>query len=453
MQQDPKNNVQVIGPTAGEHAIHRGDTMEQIQTVYHTAVRVQKPRELVKVQEAVLAEAELAGELFYYSWKVQPKKGPPKIIDGITVHAAMAIARYWGNCVVNTEREREGARRVKYTSDFIDLESGFTLRRIYSMHLADAPARFKHDPSQVQRWYDMQDQKAQSISQRNVVQKGVPHFLVDKVKRTAREAALKGIKGNEEQAIRATTAEFADTYGVKLETLEKHLETKQAHWTPQMILQLRSILQAFNDGIETPTTVFEEGGTGPASDTTETPAEESGPSDDEILAQLKEKVGDIKWLDEYVKAASDFAGQSVGEYVQGILEDEKALGSLPNQVGKWAKKHGKDKPAEQEKKEPPKEQSPPEEEPPKEAAKAPPPEPPNQGQDRGEGKDKFTDVYQKLGRAGIKKTGFAEYLKEMDADPETNEDAYVQLMTEIRRVDKKQFDSFVKNFKEWNEAR
>ena len=68
------------------------------QTQFHTAVAVQRPRNLDKVVAAVLREAEFAGDAFYYSFPMGGKK-----IEGPSIGLAMAVAREWSNCAVPVE--------------------------------------------------------------------------------------------------------------------------------------------------------------------------------------------------------------------------------------------------------------------------------------------------------------------------------------------------------------
>ena len=58
------------------------------QTPFHTAVVVQRPRNLDKIVAAVLREAEFAEDAFYYSFPIDGKK-----IEGPSIGLAMAVAR------------------------------------------------------------------------------------------------------------------------------------------------------------------------------------------------------------------------------------------------------------------------------------------------------------------------------------------------------------------------
>jgi hypothetical protein len=61
--------------------------LQRSHTQFHTAMAVQRPRNLDKVVAAVLREAEFAGDAFYYTF---PMGG--KTIEGPSIGLAMAVA-------------------------------------------------------------------------------------------------------------------------------------------------------------------------------------------------------------------------------------------------------------------------------------------------------------------------------------------------------------------------
>lgn len=249
----------IIGP-AGENLLREGVTLQRMDGLYLTAIQIQKPRDITAVQKACLSEAELAGETFYFHWLVNKKDGTKAIVDGVTIHATMCIFQNWGKSAVIPDCEALPDGRVKYWADFIDFERANILRRNYTYTPTQPPGAFAKDADQRQRWRDMQEQKAQSMAIRNAVKGGVPAWLVHKVKMTARQAALKGIKEiGLGAAIKDAIDRFAEM-GVSLKQLEAHLGSERKLWTPLDILTLRSVLSAIDDGIESPLSVFGETG-------------------------------------------------------------------------------------------------------------------------------------------------------------------------------------------------
>ena len=109
--------AEVIEPVAGG-AI-------QTKTSYTTAMQIIRPRNLTVVTQRVLEEASIAGDEFYYSWSQGGST-----IEGLTVGAAMAIARNMGNCAVPVTVEETKDTYI-FTATFIDLETGFNLQRSF----------------------------------------------------------------------------------------------------------------------------------------------------------------------------------------------------------------------------------------------------------------------------------------------------------------------------------
>ncbi len=157
--------------------------MVQSKTQYHTAVRVQQPRDLDKVVAAVLREAEFAGDAFYYSFPMGGQK-----VEGPSVGLALAVAREWTNCAVPVDYQETAGEWI-FTAHFVDLERGFTVSRVYRQK--KGVGRFKK--LDTERAEDMTFQAAQSRAIRNVVLAGVPRWLTDQAKERAKAAVLKGI--------------------------------------------------------------------------------------------------------------------------------------------------------------------------------------------------------------------------------------------------------------------
>ena len=152
------------------------------QTQFHTAVAVQRPRNLDKVVAAVLREAEFAGDAFYYSFPMGGKK-----IEGPSIGLAMAVAREWSNCAVPVEYY-ETATEWVFNAHFVDLERGFTVSRVFRKKKGKGVFKKLEDD----RAEDMTFQAAQSRAIRNVVLAGVPRWLTDQAKETGQGRGAQG---------------------------------------------------------------------------------------------------------------------------------------------------------------------------------------------------------------------------------------------------------------------
>lgn len=163
--------------------------VQKVQGTYATAMRVQVPRTLAHVQSQLLAEADLGGAAFFYGWGAGKDK-----IEGASIVLATALARCWGNCVVELQPVQELSDSWVFTAAFVDLETGFTLSRQFRQSKSWT-VHGRHDEH---RKADIRFQIGQSKSIRNVVLNALPRGLVDK----AVERAKSGVRIRIEQAIK-----------------------------------------------------------------------------------------------------------------------------------------------------------------------------------------------------------------------------------------------------------
>ena len=115
--------------TAGE-LIASGKTLVQTRTAYQTAVAVARPRVLTEIVKRCEAEADIAGDSFYYLWEQENKKtGKKALIVGPSIELAMSVLRNFGNCALVTD-VRETEDSYYFTPTFIDLETGMNFSRV-----------------------------------------------------------------------------------------------------------------------------------------------------------------------------------------------------------------------------------------------------------------------------------------------------------------------------------
>lgn len=203
-------------PTAGE-LIASGQTVQQIQTSYATAVSVQKPRNILAVQDKCLNEATLSGDRFFYRWEseTEDKFGKKKksVIIGPSFDLSMAVARLFGNIAVTQKPIQETRESWIFTAAFVDLETGFTLERTFRMS-----KNWKvYGNFDVFRKEDIRFQIGQSKAMRNVVVNAVPSFLVDKMI----EAALNSVRGEIEKKLEANKGNIVAVINKALDECEK----------------------------------------------------------------------------------------------------------------------------------------------------------------------------------------------------------------------------------------
>lgn len=224
-----------------------GVTAQQVKTGYMTAVQVQKPRSLDKIVDEVLCEAEYAGAEFFYAWG----KGDNHV-EGASIGLALAVARAWGNCAVETEVSEEGVYWV-FTSHFIDLEKGFTISRNYRQSKKSVVYgkmdEFRKD--------DNRFQVGQSKSIRNVVKAAVPSWLVQKAIDKAKEAVVKNINKDGIAASIAKAIKTLAQHGVTEEQVMAKIGRASRHEVSvEDVIELQTAWYAISRGEESADRIF-----------------------------------------------------------------------------------------------------------------------------------------------------------------------------------------------------
>jgi hypothetical protein len=251
-QELPESPFQEVEPFTGEPAASPAGSaappvpLLRSQTQFHTAVAVQRPRNLDKVVAAVLREAEFAGDAFYYSFPMGGKK-----IEGPSIGLAMAVAREWSNCAVPVEYYETSTEWV-FNAHFVDLERGFTVSRVFRKKKGKGVFKKLEDD----RAEDMTFQAAQSRAIRNVVLAGVPRWLTDQAKERAKEAVLKGISKEGLAAATEKALKFLAGYGITEERVMAVLGKSKNEWASEDIAALRGMASQLKDGQATAEQLF-----------------------------------------------------------------------------------------------------------------------------------------------------------------------------------------------------
>lgn len=230
------------------------DNGTAIQTVGHqyaTAVRVQLPRDLVKVEEKCLVEAGLAGDSIYYGWNAGGSQ-----IEGPSVEAAMILLRNYGNAALVQQPMIETEKAFVFTSAFIDLETGVTYQRQFRQS-KESKVSFKTDDA---RQDEIRFQIGQSKSDRNVVLRVLPGWLASKMIERAKE----GIRAKIADWIKAKgiahardriEAELAK-YGVDEPRIIAKYGKAKSKWDADSLTLLSGDLKALQSGYDTPEAIF-----------------------------------------------------------------------------------------------------------------------------------------------------------------------------------------------------
>lgn len=221
-----------------DEIVSGGASMQQTKTAYLTAVKVQNPRNLDRVVENILTEAEFAGPEFYYGWGEGKNH-----IEGASVACALSVVREWGNCAVECD-VKETPTSYIFTGHFIDLETGFTLSRAFRQ----SKSHTVYGRMDENRKEDIRFQVGQSKAIRNVVLNAMPKWLVKQAMARAKEAVFKqidkvGIAAASEQAI-----ESFKRYGIAEEHIIDKVGKPKVKWSAHDIENLRTAYAAINNG-------------------------------------------------------------------------------------------------------------------------------------------------------------------------------------------------------------
>lgn len=270
-----------------ERIIAAGGALQKTQTAYTTAVAVQKPRSISRIAKNVLEEAKLAGPGFFYRWEVKNKKTKKKsIVQGASIDLAMCLARNYGNCALDIEVQ-ETPTHFHFKGSFIDLETGFTVPRLYRQRKKQGIGGGYGDD----RAEDIVFQIGQSKAQRNAIIKAAPNWLIEKAIEVAREAEINKIKPEHIALARAKAIEYFERYGITQDRIEAVVERPADQWTAENIVDLKATATALKEGRATPDELFPPIEQEPSADSDQSGDETEGDAPDPDDAFIAEFAG------------------------------------------------------------------------------------------------------------------------------------------------------------------
>ena len=244
-------------PQTAMAIIGGGKALQQVRTQYVTAVSVQKPRDMGKIQEAVLKEADMAGASFMYGWNVKDKRSGKTVrIEGPSIDMAMSLVRNYGNCVLDTSFAETETHFV-FDSFLIDLESGTTIKRQFRQRRSQSLSG-KMDKD---RQEDIVFQIGQSKAGRNVVTRAMPGWLIEKAIEASKDGELKRIDPKQLPKYRQLAVKFFSSHDVEAKLIEDALGKPMDKWMAEDIVELKGMMTALKEGRATTEELFpSEGG-------------------------------------------------------------------------------------------------------------------------------------------------------------------------------------------------
>lgn len=221
--------------------------MVRTSTAYQTAVVVQKPRDRAKVIEDILFEAGEMGEDFIYSWRQRTNdknldEGDGKVtIEGLSINGAMILIRCWGNAVLPTDLVEETPSHYLFCATFIDLETGFTLPRLFRQRKSQKVGKMDGDRSE-----DIAFQIGQSKAQRNAIDKGFPAWLREKAIAASKDSAAAKY-ADLTKWVPLFIQRFSEK-GVSKAQMEKRVGKPADIWSSYDLLRFSLIAKAVQEG-------------------------------------------------------------------------------------------------------------------------------------------------------------------------------------------------------------
>jgi len=210
-----------------------------IQTSQASAQFIQK-RNLQKILQEALIEAELAGEEFYYAF---PVKGG--VIEGPSIGMMVSLMRIWGNLEVETDVEETKDGWI-FKVTIKDLETNLKFNTVYRHKKPQKPV----GSFAPERWEEMQFQAAQSKALRNALTRVIPRWLQSACLEKAKKAIAKVLQ-NPEKAKKQIIESFA-RFKITKEDLENILGIEIKDWSINDLIYLKGILNQLVEGVLKP---------------------------------------------------------------------------------------------------------------------------------------------------------------------------------------------------------
>lgn len=251
MSTNPPIEHPVAALVAGGAAIIRAENDSQ------TRVAIERPRAEDKLLARALHELDLAPEeaaLSYYSIPYREgekdAKGKDKIthVEGLTINAANALLRLWGNCAVAARLVAEDATTWTLAGILHDHETNSRYERPFpaSKYLR------RRDGRQVLltgRQAEAALLAAASKATRNVILQAIPAYIRLRYLARAKEIVAGSVKVPD-------ILKAFQSINVTREHLEAHLDVPADRWTPAHVATLRGLYTAIREGSTTVADAF-----------------------------------------------------------------------------------------------------------------------------------------------------------------------------------------------------
>ncbi len=247
------NSLELENVSVSQPGIYESGLM-QTRSPYSTAVQVIKPRNMELVEKKCIADASIAGDSFLYQWEVNERLKDntfrKKLLIGLSIGAALSIARNMGNNAVDVNVEERVDSYIFYAA-YIDLETGFNLRRAFRQRKEQSMGeKYKKDG----RAEDIIFQIGQSKAIRNVCLNAAPVWLTDKVLEASKNSFVDKVERDPSKY-----KKLCETNAEKLSIPFEKVELKYGKitgWDARKIVSCLMELRTVEDGLDDADKVF-----------------------------------------------------------------------------------------------------------------------------------------------------------------------------------------------------
>lgn len=231
-------------PVEGGELMPLPQTNLAITDAIITAQKVAVARDETRVLAKIKTFAQAAGSEWYFRWPVAKRGGGQDWIEGPSIKCANNVARYYGNCQIDTRIVDNGDSWIVYAK-FVDYETGFSYTRPFQQRKNQQGIK----SADMDRQRDIALQIGVSKAIRNVICNALEPFTTFAFEE-ARSAIVDRV-GKELEKYRERVLDRLDQMKVSVERVEISLGRPANAWLAPDIAKIIALIQAVNDGMAT----------------------------------------------------------------------------------------------------------------------------------------------------------------------------------------------------------
>ncbi|HZT50764.1 MAG TPA: hypothetical protein VFA22_02465, partial [Stellaceae bacterium] len=211
-----------------------------------TARRVEVERDEAKVLRRIRVFAAEAGSDWYYRYPVKNRRtGQTDYIEGPSIKCANSVARYYGNCQIDTRVIDNGDSWIIYAR-FVDIETGFSMTRPFQQRKGQKTLNTDDSARQL----DIALQIGVSKAIRNVICNALENFTSFAFEEAQKSFVTK--VGQNLPHYRQRTLDRLGELAVPVARVEAVVGRPHAEWLAADVARIIAQIQAINDGMATP---------------------------------------------------------------------------------------------------------------------------------------------------------------------------------------------------------